>query len=119
MTAAATALRVLRQEWKQLTLTCVAIITVFTGATVTSRLYPQSPWPALFAGLPTGLISIYLLTPTAFPSFVKHYLTTSTVLWTCAVLLYLTARAYPGLHQTLLATALLGTWATLNCAFNK
>ena len=83
---AATVADVLRQEWGKILFSSLAVSVVFGAVTIESALNPGSAWTAIFAGLPTGVLSTLLISPDAVPPFMSHYSKTTAVLLTVVLL---------------------------------
>ncbi len=110
---------VLKEEWPKILISSLAVIVVFGGVSIESKLHPGSPWAAIIAGLPTGLISTLLIAPAVVPGFMTHYSKTTGILLITVLLFALMLRIdYIRKHPHWFVIAFILFWMGLNYLVN-
>ena len=111
---------VLKEDGPKIALSSVAVIFVFGGVSVMSRMHPDSPLAGIIAGVPTGLLSAFLIASPTIPTFMHSYTRTTLILFVTVYLLSLLinnveyVQSRP--HQFILV--FIAFWALLNYVFN-
>ena len=92
---------VIGEDWVRILLASVVVILVFGGVDVLGKMHPESAWPGIIAGVPTGLLSAYFVSNADMISFLQNYSQTSLCLTIVTVIfaLVVASRGAQGSHQ--------------------
>ena len=112
--------QILQEDWKKILLSSLAVVVVFGGVSIESRLHPKSPLAAIIAGVPTGLLSTLLISSATVPIFMAAYARSTAVLLVSALIFSVALSSFAQVRQHPHASVILAIlfWAGANYVVN-